>query len=191
MTETERKTKTEEKILDAALKVFARKGYAAATTRVIAEESGFTEMTLFRKFKTKQNLFDRVMEKGDQQIEKNSATLFTDHTNEEGKEFIEAFVKSFDEFVFKNFEYFHLTVQENRVSKSNLGKIIDNIGKYFKEQFPTVKLDYNVFGHLLSTFIYSLNIDKYYGRTASFDDYDKSLGNFVDILDCMLEIKTR
>ncbi len=31
---------TEQKILDAALKIFAKKGYDAATTRVIAEESG-------------------------------------------------------------------------------------------------------------------------------------------------------
>jgi AcrR family transcriptional regulator len=49
--------KTEQKIMDAALKVFARKGYKGATTRAIAYESGFNELTLFRKFKTKKKSF--------------------------------------------------------------------------------------------------------------------------------------
>ena len=42
--------KTERKILDAALKIFAERGYDGAKTKLIAEKSGFTEMTLFRKF---------------------------------------------------------------------------------------------------------------------------------------------
>jgi AcrR family transcriptional regulator len=52
--------KTEQKILDAGLKVFSKKGYDAATTRGIAEESGFTEMTLFRKFGTKKIFLTRL-----------------------------------------------------------------------------------------------------------------------------------
>ena len=44
---------TKQKILDTALKVFAEKGYKGATTLTIAEESCFSEKTLFRKFKTK------------------------------------------------------------------------------------------------------------------------------------------
>ncbi|NJD54393.1 MAG: helix-turn-helix transcriptional regulator [Candidatus Methanoperedens sp.] len=42
--------KTEQKILEAALRMFAREGYDGATTRRIAEEAGVSEMTLFRKF---------------------------------------------------------------------------------------------------------------------------------------------
>ena len=44
---------TEQKILEAALKMFAQKGYKGATTMIIAEEAGFSEKTLFRRFKTK------------------------------------------------------------------------------------------------------------------------------------------
>ncbi|OPY24585.1 MAG: DNA-binding transcriptional repressor AcrR [Methanobacterium sp. PtaU1.Bin242] len=43
---------TEQKILEIALKLFCEKGYVGTTTRVIAAESGFTEMTIYRKFKT-------------------------------------------------------------------------------------------------------------------------------------------
>ncbi|MGZ7049875.1 MAG: TetR/AcrR family transcriptional regulator, partial [Methanobacterium sp.] len=37
---------TKEIILSAALKVFSEEGYVGAKTRLIAEEAGFSEMTL-------------------------------------------------------------------------------------------------------------------------------------------------
>lgn len=185
----ERKTETEEKILDAALKVFARKGFDAATTRAIADESGFTEMTLFRKFETKKNLFHEVMSRGNQQIEENPIQ-FVPEDVKNSKDFLKSFVKSLDEFVFKNFEYFHLTVMENDGAVKPIERITtDYLNQYFNQQFPHEKLDYNAFGYSISTFIYSLNVDRYYGRTASFEDYDESLDKLVDILHCMLEKK--
>lgn len=185
---TLKKTETEEKILDAALKVFARKGYDAATTRVIAEESGFTEMTLFRKFQTKKNLFDQVMDRGNLEIEKDSAQLFNINDDVDVREFVKSFVLCLDEFVLKNFEYFHLTILEDSSKiKPNVGLTIDYISEYFKEKFPSKKLDYSAFGYSMSTFIYSLNIERYYGRTATFEDYDEALDKFTDVLCCMLE----
>ncbi|MCU6711548.1 TetR/AcrR family transcriptional regulator [Paenibacillus sp. J5C_2022] len=46
-----------DKILTAALRVFAEKGYNESTTQEIANEAQVAEITIFRKFKTKQNLF--------------------------------------------------------------------------------------------------------------------------------------
>jgi len=54
---------TEDRILDAALKVFASEGYAGATTRKIAQEANVSEMTLFRKFQSKENLLKEVLQK--------------------------------------------------------------------------------------------------------------------------------
>lgn len=188
MTDIELKTETEEKILDAALKIFARKGYDAATTRAIAEESGFTEMTLFRKFGTKKNLFEQVMLRGNQQIEKDASKLFVPRDNQSSREFIKSFIKRLDSFVLRNFEYFHLTiVEDSSTIKPNVRTTIDYISKYFKEQFPDRDLDYTAFGYSMSTFIYSLNIDRYYGRTLTFLDFDESLDKLADILECMLE----
>jgi len=48
---------TRDLILEASLKVFSIKGYASATTLEIAKEAGVAEMTLFRQFQTKNNLF--------------------------------------------------------------------------------------------------------------------------------------
>jgi TetR/AcrR family transcriptional regulator len=52
---------TEQRILDAALKVFASEGYTGATTRKIAEEANVAEVTLFRKFHSKENLLKEVL----------------------------------------------------------------------------------------------------------------------------------
>ncbi len=41
------------KILDAASQLFAERGYAATTTRAIAERAGVNEVTIFRRFENK------------------------------------------------------------------------------------------------------------------------------------------
>jgi AcrR family transcriptional regulator len=56
------KDKTEQ-ILDAAMRVFINKGFLQATTQEIAKEAEVAEVTLFRKFTTKQNLFEAVITK--------------------------------------------------------------------------------------------------------------------------------
>jgi AcrR family transcriptional regulator len=53
---------THQRILQAAAQVFAEKGYARATTRALAAAAGVNEVTLFRHFGSKQNLFAAVIE---------------------------------------------------------------------------------------------------------------------------------
>lgn len=48
---------TRDLLIDASIKVFSEKGYQSATTIEISKEAGVSEMTLFRHFKTKNNLF--------------------------------------------------------------------------------------------------------------------------------------
>lgn len=52
---------TEEKILEAARKVFTKKGYAAARTRDIADEAGINLALLNYYFKSKELLFESIM----------------------------------------------------------------------------------------------------------------------------------
>lgn len=52
---------TRERIIEAAMKVFARDGLHRATTRIIAEEAGVNEVTLFRHFQNKDGLLSAVM----------------------------------------------------------------------------------------------------------------------------------
>jgi AcrR family transcriptional regulator len=46
-----------EQIIQAALKVFIEKGYTASTTAEIAKEAGISEVTLFRYFSSKREIF--------------------------------------------------------------------------------------------------------------------------------------
>lgn len=51
---------TRQKILDAAGKLFAEKGYSETTTLAIAAESGVNETTIFRNFGSKKNLYMEI-----------------------------------------------------------------------------------------------------------------------------------
>jgi len=55
---------TQERLLDAAARVFARDGLQGATTREIASEAGVNEVTLFRHFHSKENLLGSVFRRG-------------------------------------------------------------------------------------------------------------------------------
>lgn len=57
----EKNPSTEEKIKEAARRVFTRKGYAATRTRDIAEESGFNLALINYYFRSKERLFDMIM----------------------------------------------------------------------------------------------------------------------------------
>lgn len=54
---------TREKILAAAIDLMSLKGYSATTTKEIAELAGISEMTVFRKFRSKQEILDNLIEK--------------------------------------------------------------------------------------------------------------------------------
>ncbi|MBN1657860.1 MAG: TetR/AcrR family transcriptional regulator [Anaerolineae bacterium] len=53
---------TRDRLLEAAARIFAEKGYARATTRALAEAAGVNEVTLFRHFGSKANLFAAVVD---------------------------------------------------------------------------------------------------------------------------------
>ncbi len=52
---------THEKIITAAKELFEKKGFAAATTKEIAQLAGVSEVTLFRHFETKRKLFEQTV----------------------------------------------------------------------------------------------------------------------------------
>ncbi|UFJ39288.1 TetR/AcrR family transcriptional regulator [Brevibacillus humidisoli] len=53
-----KKMDTSEKIMIAAIDLMAESGYNGVTTQQIAEKAGYSEKTLFRHFKSKQNLLE-------------------------------------------------------------------------------------------------------------------------------------
>lgn len=55
---------TRERLIDAAARTFSNEGIQGATTRQIAREAGVNEVTLFRHFKSKDQLLAAVLERG-------------------------------------------------------------------------------------------------------------------------------
>jgi len=63
LSRAERRAQTHEELLEAAARVFARKGYAGASVDDIAEEAGFTVGALYSNFAGKQDLFLAAFER--------------------------------------------------------------------------------------------------------------------------------
>lgn len=52
---------TEQRIIEAAVKVFSEKGFSGTSTREIAATAGVNEVTLFRKFGSKKNILNKII----------------------------------------------------------------------------------------------------------------------------------
>jgi len=63
-------TEKQEKILDVALKLFAKQGYSSTPTSKIAKEAGVSEGLIFRHFKNKEGLLNAIMKQGQLESEK-------------------------------------------------------------------------------------------------------------------------
>jgi AcrR family transcriptional regulator len=75
-----KESSTEERIKEAARKLFTLKGFAATRTRDIAEEAGINLALLNYYFRSKQKLFDLVMLENFQQFIKGITVNFLDET---------------------------------------------------------------------------------------------------------------
>ncbi len=94
--EIDKEPTTEEKIIEAARKIFTQKGFSATRTRDIAEEAGINLALLNYYFRSKQNLFRIIIEEkfdvlfgiinpilsnSEISLEEKIATLSTSYTN--------------------------------------------------------------------------------------------------------------
>lgn len=157
---------TEQKILDAALRLFSEKGYAGATTKIIAAQAGFTEMTIYTKFKTKQNLFDQVMIRGKKKLEEDAySILFVDKEFEDPLDFLETYVRNLEKFIWNNFEFFKLGFnQERKMTEKFLMEGSYDFSKYIEKHLPNQEIDYMAFALSIFSFVYMFDLGKYHGR---------------------------
>ena len=58
-------TDTKERILESALRLFARDGYEAVSVSMIAGELGMTKGALYKHYKSKRDIFDSILRKPD------------------------------------------------------------------------------------------------------------------------------
>src|SRR5262245_37262483 len=99
-----------EEILDAAVKLFARHGFAGADTQVLADQLGVGKGTLYRYFPSKERLFlaavDRVMRRLKAAIDAGIAGI------EDPIDQISCAVRAYLTFVADNPDFVELLIQE-------------------------------------------------------------------------------
>jgi TetR/AcrR family transcriptional regulator len=181
---------TEQKIMDAALAVFAKNGYKSSTTKNIAEKSGFTEMTLFRKFKTKKNLYDRVLTQNVEiMIEDYKKSLFTSEEFPDVREFLDFFIKKSVQVSMDNFEIFYLSVnEENKLIEPMMADTLNFTGEYLKKKIKNPKIDFKTLGLTINSFVYVVNLERYHGRIASFGKpVEEVIEDFIELIYCMVK----
>jgi AcrR family transcriptional regulator len=176
--------KTEKKILDAALKVFAERGYDGAKTKIIAKESGFTEMTLFRKFGTKENLFHTVLMVNYDRITADLVQMFSQPIDE-SQDLLKSLIEGVIEMEDKNFEYVKILITENhKTSETVLTNGINNLGKFLETAAPDAGIDYKVLAFNIMAFAYFIIFNKRQG--CPFVDYEEAVQEFIRYVVCCL-----
>ena len=113
-----------DRLLEAALRVYARDGLASATTRAIAREAGVNEVTLFRCFGSKDQLLAAVVEKqfgaGEPPAEPLPETADLEHDLRE-------YVRRYEEGLLANLPLVRTFVGEIQHHRSHERKVLEGI----------------------------------------------------------------
>lgn len=182
-----RKTATD-KILEAAMVVFAENGYNGATTKKIAEEAGVNEITIFRKFKSKENLLKIVIEKNLRQTLKMLDEIIYMEKSAEVEIGIKTLGITLKQFLDDKVDFLFILLREGR-KRPELMKtfnqfritLIEHLSKYFQDQMNEGKIrkvDPDLLAIILFSFIFNRSLagrvyDEYFSKDDSelFEEY--------------------
>jgi len=172
--------KTKRKILDAALKIFAKEGYNSSTTRNIAKESGFSEITLFRKFETKEKLFKEAIAVNNEELQLKCITLMEDLERiKDSEAFLREYIKKIAIFYRENFDFFNIMVTEDNAHiDSDMGKFGDSLSEFVSEHIDKSCCEITSIVIAINTFIYTLNLEIFHGINT--DEFDDMINRFTN-----------
>ena len=133
------KSVTEVRIVEAAAQMFARHGFKAATTREIAQLADLNEVTLFRYFLRKPDLFWAAMESRLGRVKLGRDLQMSLAGNDEPAEVVPKLIAFLLDSLFEQPELYrllHVAAFElpgaNRVIREHLGPIFDAVAAYFE-----------------------------------------------------------
>lgn len=176
--------KTSQKILDIALELFARDGYKATTTASIAKKADFNELTVFRKFKTKQNLFDMVIQQGIEKFKSEYYSMMVDEDFEDPKEFFECTLRKIVKLIDDNIELIRLTVFEKVMEDEPLMESTYHLAGYLEKNIPNDEIDFLAFTFTITASFILLSNNKYLGRMAIEEEKltEITINNFINCI---------
>lgn len=179
------------RILDAAMDVFSKKGYEGATTRKIAQEASVNEVTLFRKFHSKENILKTVIEQNQRESIQTIDSILLMEKSTQVQECLLTLGMNIMEFLDERMDFIIMLIAEGRKRPeiahnlaSFLKKILKHLSEYFKEQIEkktirNVDPDVAAFNYL-SYLFYSTFSKKIYNESV-LDDPETKFKSFIDM----------
>lgn len=181
----------EERVLEAAKNLLVRHGFKATTTKRIAENAGVNEVTLFRKYKTK----DRLMETVITNTETNALASLQPIFNLDKDSFVQNTLRTFghnlikftrneqDLMILQYAEGLRLpSVAESLSSVPQ--KILEHLTDYLEQQIQkgTVrKIDPKVAALILLSYVSFSRMAQLLFGEEFIDDHEKAFDDFLDV----------
>jgi AcrR family transcriptional regulator len=170
--------KTEQKFLDAALKIFAEKGYKGATTRLIAKEAGFSELTLFRQFENKENLFNKVLTQNFIKLKNELNDALAANQSEDPNVFLRTLITDIVRISENNFEFMFLANTQKVGDTGPLrADFMEHLSKHIEKNLPNREIDYDAFAISIYSYAFIFCQTKFYEPT--FFNHDQALEGFI------------
>lgn len=189
--ETVRKT-VEDRILDAAMMIFSENGYKGATTIKIAEKAEVNEITIFRKFKSKENLLKTVIEKNLRETLETLDYILCKEKSADVEICIKTLATTLKEFLDEKIDFIFMLTTEGRKRSEIMDsfiqfrrKLVEHLSEYFLEQMNQGhirKVDPDLLAMMLFSFIFnkSLSDEIYHEHFLKADP--EALKEYTDIL---------
>ncbi len=132
---------TEDRILDATIKLLDKVGWKGATTKRIAAEAGVNEVTLFRKFQSKELLLKAAKKRNANKFLEELELLFEIDDGGDIKTYLLTIWQNASEMINKRINLIRISMEEVRgipFEEKVLPKIskmiIDHLANYFEKQ---------------------------------------------------------
>jgi AcrR family transcriptional regulator len=129
----------QQKILEAAITLFAEKGYGNTSTSEIAKSAGVAEGTIFRYYGTKEKLLFSMITPFIKKLIPTAAKDLLEEVNPQSfetfEDFLRAFINNRMKFVIENKEMFQILVKEFLYREDFRQEVMNNIHTDFFNSF--------------------------------------------------------
>lgn len=147
-------TERQKKIIVAATEIFAEKGYAATSTREIAQQAGVAEGTIFRHYRTKKDLLLSIVTPTMIRL---MAPLIIKDINkvlnddyEKFEDFLRAMIENRDRFLQKNMQTIKIFVQEIPFHPELQDQFIEHVANKVFARLKEIVEHYQTNGQLIN-----------------------------------------
>ena len=131
--------RTRERLLDAATETLNRVGIQGATTREIAWRAGVNEVTLFRHFKSKEQLLRAVLQRGLAA----EAAILDEHSSwkENLRESLEKYARQYQSLLHKNKDFAGVFLAERHLWPKSMQAMIADVIRPQRERLVSILAD--------------------------------------------------